>query len=667
MKIFEDHYLSSLDSFGAIFRELDAKLWENINHNPSEFVWRQSVSDDAFKQTESFKKFQNESEELKIQNHELSDISENVIAYFSPEIAINQSIPAYAGGLGILAGDHLKSASDMKIPMIGITLNYRYGYFKQKLSKSGVQIAEYAEILPEKHNIIPILDESGVHRFITIELPDCELKVMLYQIKFGNTFIILLDTDCDFNGNLRNITHHLYVGDRETRLLQEIVMGIGGMRALAELGIEPARIHINEGHAAFALLEKAKQLIAHKGLNLTQALEQVKSESVFTTHTPIIHGNEEFKPQLIQKYFSGKLLPEMMHPNDFMKLGLIQNGKKMFSMTVLALNLSNNVNAVSKLHTVTSNKMWNNILDNRKIKINSITNGIHFRTWISKEFDELYRQYLGSNYLENYNIDYANILESIPNNELDSARKSAKIHLIDYFNNYLITNPPAYIKRDKFKEVCTNIAEDALLIGFARRFAPYKRAELVFENMERLIPILNNKSKPIKLFISGKSHPADVDGKRLIKNIIRKIRDYSLEDKIIFLENYDIRIAKNLVSACDIWLNTPIRTLEASGTSGMKSALNGGINFSILDGWWDEAYDESNGWAIGDQNVNDLPDLALANSIYDRLENTIIPLYYSRNSESGQWYKIMRNSMNTVLKQFPSHRMLEEYNSIYKK
>lgn len=667
MKIYDDHYLSSLDTFGDIFRELDAKLWEKLNHNPNEFVIQKVIDEKIIEQTALYKNFKSEMDALNIKNNELLDVGANVIAYFSPEIAINQSIPAYAGGLGILAGDHLKSASDMKIPMIAITLNYRYGYFKQKISKSGTQNAEYNKIIPEISGIKPILDKNGSHRFIMIDLPNYVLKVLLYKVKFGNTFIILLDTDCDYNGDLRNITHHLYVGDRETRLLQEIVMGIGGMKALAELGIEPACIHINEGHAAFALLEKAKQLIEKSNLSLTQALEKVKSESVFTTHTPIIHGNEEFKPKLVQRYFSGKLLPKMMNPNDFMKLGLIQKGKIMFSMTVLALNLSNNVNAVSKLHAVTSNKMWNKILEKKKIQIQSITNGIHFRTWVSKDFDKLYRQYLGDNYLDNYNIDYSNILEKIPNNELDSARKSAKLHLIDYFVNYLNFNPPAYIKRDKFKDICVEISEDALLIGFARRFAPYKRAELIFDNMDRLIQILNNKSMPVKLLISGKAHPADIDGKLLIKNIIKKIQKYSLEDKIIFLENYDIRIAKHLVCACDIWLNTPIRTLEASGTSGMKSALNGGINFSILDGWWDEAFDETNGWAIGDQNVNGLRDLELANSIYDRLENTIIPLYYSRNTTSGEWYKIMRYSMNTVLKKFSSHRMLEEYNSIYKK
>jgi starch phosphorylase len=606
-------------------------------------------------------------QELTINYDDFLDVDANVIAYFSPEIAISQSIPAYAGGLGILAGDHLKSASDLKIPMLGITLNYRYGYFKQKISKSGTQNAEYNEIIPEINGIKPILDKNGSQRFIMIELPDFELKVMLYKIKFGNTVILLLDTDCDFNADLRKITHHLYVGDRETRLLQEIVLGIGGMKAMAELGIEPSCIHINEGHAVFALLEKAEQLIKKSNLSLKQAIVRVKKESVFTTHTPIIHGNEEFKPSLVQKYFSGKLLPESMIAENFLKLGLIENEKKIFSMTVLALNLCNNVNAVSKLHALTSNKMWTNILESRNIQIHSITNGIHFRTWVSKEFDELYRQNLGNNYLNNYKHDYSSTLDNIPNNKLDAARKSAKFQLIDYFVNYLYSNPPDYIKRDRFVDICTIISEDALLIGFARRFAPYKRAELIFDNMERLIQILNNTSKPVKLLISGKAHPADIDGKLLIKNIIKKIKKYSLEDKIIFFENYDIRTAKHLVRACDVWLNTPIRTLEASGTSGMKSALNGGINFSILDGWWDEAYNQLNGWAIGDRKVNEMPDSELANSIYNTLENGIIPLYYSRNTENGEWYKMMRNSINTVLKQFSSHRMLDEYNSIYKK
>lgn len=667
MDIFKDLYKSSLNSFDEMFHKIDYKLWEAVNHNPMKFAECKGINHDFLKTLDSYESFENEVNELGLDKAIKADPTKQIIAYLSPEIAISQFLPSYAGGLGILAGDHLKSASDTNLPVVGITLNYRYGYFIQKLSKSGTQNAEYIEIRTDKNFIEKIYDESGNQKFIEIKLPQMTLRVNLFRIIVGNTFVILLDTDFVDNKDLRSITHNLYDSNREVRLLQEIVLGIGGIRALYELELQPMKLHINEGHASFALLEWIRVTKSNKNFEIKETIEFVRNNSIFTTHTPVIHGNEEFELNLIEKYFKFSEVTHSIGFKRFLNSGLLDNDKKMFSLTLMALNLCNNVNAVSKLHAITANRIWKDVLSHNNKKIHSITNGIHFKTWISIEFDRLFQRYLGQHYSNTNDNNYLDKLNAISDQELISAKYKAKSRLIEFLDNYLCLNPPDYIKRDRFENIRTILSEEMLMIGFARRFAPYKRADLIFNDIGRLSDILNNKITPVKLLISGKAHPADVDGKLLIKNIIKKIRDNSLEDKIIFIENYDLHIAKHLVRACDIWLNTPVRTLEASGTSGMKSALNGGINFSVLDGWWDEAYDSSNGWAIGNEYVNQLSDIEVSNLIYDTLESEIIPKYYSKNQHDSPWLKMMRHSINTILAKFSSHRMMDEYNLFYKK
>ncbi len=661
-----DHYVASEHLFSDSCHKLNPKLWEYCEHNTIKFLHL----------------IRQECENTKNHNIEqsfiqLSDILgidpdlpffhtryKNSIAYLTPEIGIAQYMQFYAGGLGVLVGDHIKSASDMKLPLVAVSLLYRKGFFTQKLSKSGAQNSIQVDINPSDTGIYPIINSQTEHEFIEIKLPDNVLKVFLYQMRIGNVFVILLDTFNEINGDLKYITQTLYDADRETRLLQEIILGIGGIRALYKLNLIPKIIHINEGHAAFALLEEMR--ICQKKL-IKDKIEHIRTKSLFTTHTPVIHGNEEFEADLIKKYFEYSEFAKLLNINKLLNLGLLDKSNTKFSMTVLALNLSKNVNAVSKLHSETASNMWKKVLTKNDIKIHGITNGIHFRTWLSKELKELYDKYISIEYLSNIDIsDFSCYLNSIPKQELYSAKRKVKSKLIDFLNHYFRLNPPKYIKRDRFEQIRDIMHEDCFLIGFARRFAPYKRADLIFQNIERFQAVFSKENQPVRFLISGKAHPADIEGKKLLKNIITLINNNNLASKIIFIENYDLQIAKHLVQSCDLWLNTPIRTLEASGTSGMKAALNGTVNFSILDGWWDEAYTGDNGWSIGDININNVSDNKLVNIIYDKFENEILPLYFSQNIDKEKsWYNYMINSINTILSRYSSHRMLNEYISIY--
>lgn len=661
-----DHYIASDNQFSDFCNKLNPKLWEYCDHNLIRFLDLLKQRSDNHSRNDIENYYFQLSDELNIDNAKslLQLQGQNIIAYFSPEIGIAQYLQSYAGGLGVLAGDHIKSASDLKLPLVAVSIFYRKGFFKQKLSKSGTQNSVQIEIDPNDVGINPIINSKGEHEFVEINLPEKILRVYLFQMKIGNVFVILLDSFNEINEDLKLITQTLYDGSREIRLLQEIILGIGGIRALYKLNLIPEIIHINEGHAAFALLEEMRK--SNRKL-LNDKINYIRTKSLFTTHTPVIHGNEEFDLELISKYFTNSELSQTININKLLNIGKTNPKDSKFSMTVLALNLSNHVNAVSKLHSNTSNNMWRSVIKKNNIKIKGITNGIHFRTWLSTEFKELYDKYLGSDYINNSTInDFTKYLNNISRQDLFSAKRKVKTKLIAFINNYFRLNPPEYIKRDRFEHLSDILHPDCLLIGFARRFAPYKKADLIFTDIERLTGLFCRKNQPVRLIISGKAHPSDIDGKKIIKNIIQIINNNNLDSKIIFIENYDLRIAKHLVQSCDLWLNTPIRTLEASGTSGMKAALNGGVNLSILDGWWDEAYNGSNGWAIGEHDVNNLSDKELSNIVYDKLETEIIPLYFAREIFVGKsWYDYMINSISTVLSHYSSHRMLNDYITMY--
>lgn len=601
---------------------------------------------ETLKNNEKFiKKFKdnftnNEIDEIyySIFNNNLNE-KENIIAYFSMEYGINDFLPNYSGGLGILAGDHLKQSSENKLNLYAVGLFYKYGYFHQNIFKNK-QIDSYYNINIHQipHQIV--CKKNNEKLIIKVRTDKTTIYAQVWKIKIGKSILFLLDTDIEENKNIdiRNLTDKLYSGNREKRFLQEMLIGIGGMKLFFKLGLYPSTIHINEGHVAFALLERIRKFMK-TGLDFKSAFKINYETSIFTTHTPIIHGNEEFEKSLVEKHLSKYLKHFDLTVNQFIEKVSINKSDKLM-MTVLSLKFSKYSNAVSKLHSDTATKMWKGVLNENRM-IPNITNGIHLNTWLNNLLKTKFFNVKGDTYREK--ISY------LTEDDINNFRNDLKNQLINYVN-----------KRFK-KEI--SIDKSTIIIGFARRFAPYKRAFLLFNDMHRLKRILNHKN--IIVFISGKAHPQDTDGKKILNEILEKIDYYQLQDRIIFLENYDIELAKRLTSGCDIWLNTPLKPMEASGTSGMKSALNGGINFSVLDGWWYEAYNEKNGFIIREFNAPDKIKNYIENSyLLDELEYKIIPIFRENINKKTI---LIKESMITAFNYFLSGRMLNEYGILYDK
>ncbi len=603
-----------------------------------------------------------------------------LIAYFSPEFALEENIPIYAGGLGVLAGDHLRSANQADLNLVAIGLFYKNGYFKQKITKNGTQLAEYYNLIPEKLNLTQLTDYNLNKIILSIDFPDGKLFYQTFIYKIGNIHLYLLDTNLDENlPQYRNITDKLYGGDREHRLQQEILLGIGGVKLLNYIGLNPDFIHINEGHAAFALLEWQITYAQNNHISYYDALNILRNQALFTTHTPVIHGNEVFLNELIVKYFNIILENSNLTIDEFIKFGNVESSKENsdeshsliaknsmaeeeFSMTILAFKLCNNFNAVSKLHCVTSRNLWKSAFDvdnSNDVPINYITNGVDLNYWLADETKDLIEQYIGNNHFEyNNNESIIDAFHQISDDKLILLRNILRNKLINFIRNSYKIDKPDFIKRDKFKSIDELLSENILTIGFSRRFAQYKRADLLFYDIERLKKILFNSDTPVQFIFSGKAHPLDVEGKDMLKRVIKSITENHLEKRIVFLENYDLKVAKYIVQGCDIWLNNPIKPLEASGTSGMKSALNGGINVSIDDGWWAEAYNVKNGFVFND----DISETQASENLYNILENEVIPMYYNNQS---QWLEIIKQSMFTAITKFSSLRMVFEYNEMY--
>jgi starch phosphorylase len=595
-----------------------------------------------------------------------SDFTGKTILYISPEYGISDSLPNYSGGLGILAGDHLKSASDLGIQTIAFGLFYKNGYFRQTVDSEGNQNADYIDYNPENLPVEPVI-ENGSPKIFRIKAGKEDLFFRMWKCEVGSSILYLLDSDVEENSqDFRQITDKLYGGDREKRILQEILLGIGTIRAAQEMNLMYDMLHINEGHAAFALLERAIIKASEEQIDFSKAYGLLSESTVFTTHTPVIHGNEVFKAALIRKYLKPHLENNLIDYRDFMALGNIDMKKRFMelSMTVLALKLSSHRNGVSQLHGKVARNMWKKIwpeLNEDEIPISGITNGIHHKTWVSNEFDNLYKNKIDKDWHLRYGDDNIwNKIYDLPNEEIRKSRLANKRDLIDFLISQFESNPPNYINND-FKKTLETIETNELIIGFARRFAPYKRAMLVMNNPEKLKRILTENK--VRLIFSGKAHPADTDGQEILKNLARTIQKYGLEDKILFIEDYDIETGKNLVRGCDVWLNTPVRPMEASGTSGMKSSLNGGINFSVPDGWWDEAYNGKNGYLIGSRKSQKrITESNEAELLYDVLENEVIPDYFGSGSGiSDKWIDKIKESIRTVVPLFSSYRMLSEY------
>ncbi len=603
------------------------------------------------------------------------------IAYFSTEFGIHESLPIYSGGLGILSGDHLKSASDLNIPLVGVGLYYKYGYFRQRIDGDGRQVAEYPEndfsSLPPRQ----LRDENGVPVTISVDLPGRTLNATIWKLGVGRISLYMLDSDLPSNTPQdRNITGQLYVGDERTRIEQEILLGIGGARMLRKLNLTPSAYHLNEGHSAFLIFENIRYAMKTQDMSFDEARELVKNQVIFTTHTPVEAGNERFPRDLIQHYFTNYLKETGLSLERFFELGRLDGGDHQpFIMTILALKCAFLSNGVSELHGRVSRQMWERVwngMHRSMTPITSITNGVHTPTFIAPEIHKLLNTYLGVNWeADLLNEEKWRRLRNIPDNLLWETKCSLRQQLISFAREQVGEHWQPTPDNDLTREdAVSRLRGSTLTIGFARRFAPYKRAALLLSNLDRLEKILNNARRPVQVLFAGKAHPKDAMGADLIRQVVALTRDKRFAGRLVFIENYDLAIAKRLVRGVDVWLNTPRRPYEASGTSGEKAAINFTINLSVADGWWCEGATGDNGWTIGpesalvdEDSISD--DHEDANSLYSLIEDTIVPLYYQRNAKGlpEGWITVMRRSMETIVPSFNTHRMLRDYfNQLYK-
>ena len=659
-----------------LFEDIDPDLWVKSDRNPISFLNKLSV--------ERINELVNDKDFLERMDYvykmftdymnEKPDPKSPTISYFSMEYGLHSSLKIYSGGLGILAGDYLKEASDKNIPMTAVGLLYRYGYFTQRLSAQGAQEATYETQNFYKLPISPMRDENGNWVTITIAFPGRTLSARVWKCQVGRTDLLLLDTD--FEDNLaedRQITHYLYGGDWENRLKQEMLLGIGGIRALRKLGIKNQVFHCNEGHAAFIGIERIRDLVNHKKLSFSEALEVIRSSSLFTTHTPVPAGHDAFPESMIRQYMAH--YPEVLGItwDQYINLGKTRpnDPNEKFSMSVLACNLSQEVNGVSWLHGEVSKDilggMWPGYFKN-ELHIGYVTNGVHFPTWIARNLRRLYARYFGEGFSgHSYDIPAWQKAHNIPDAELWEERMKLKNKLINHIRKRY--SDPNQVRLDsprQMLQIIDGIKPEVLTIGFARRFATYKRAYLLFTNLDRLSAIVNNKERPVQFIFAGKAHPNDKPGQDLIKRIVEVSAMPQFVGKIIFLQNYDMELARRMVQGVDVWLNTPTRPLEASGTSGEKCVMNGVLQFSVLDGWWVEGYKEGAGWMLPmertftDQRYQDELD---AEMIYNTIEDEIAPKYYKRDKDNipYEWVKSVKNCIADIASNFTTNRMLTDY------
>ncbi|HET6452464.1 MAG TPA: alpha-glucan family phosphorylase [Spirochaetia bacterium] len=596
------------------------------------------------------------------------------IAYFSMEYGLDVALPVYSGGLGMLSGDHLKTSSDLGLPLVGVGLLYRQGYFQQYLNMDGFQQESYPENDWYNMPVTLCRDARGAPVSVTVEMGPQAVKAEIWKVAVGRNSLYLLDTNIEANPEpLRLITASLYGGDRETRIQQEILLGIGGIRALETLGVRVSCMHMNEGHSAFLGLERIRQLMAETKLSFDEAWHCVWSTNVFTTHTPVPAGNERFDPGLMEKYFASTARELGLSWKDFLALGREDpnNDGEEFCLTVLALRLSAYNNGVSRLHGSVSRSMWRRIwpaLPLDEVPITHITNGVHPRSWITHDMIDLLDRFFGPDFHDNpTNPDIWDRIDRVSDEELWRTHERRRERMVA-FARFRLQQQLARrgVTNSELARSSDALSPYTLTISFARRFASYKRADLLLSDPDRLVRLLTDSERPIQLIFAGKAHPHDMTGKEIIKKLVHFASDPRVASRIVFLEDYDMTMSRYLTSGSDLWLNTPRRPLEASGTSGMKAAMNGTLNVSILDGWWDEAYSTHIGWAIGrgeEYEDHGLQDEVESAALYDLLEREIIPLFYARGMDGlpREWIRRMKESMREVGKRFSTHRMLLEY------
>ena len=675
--------------FLKLFQMIDIDLWENVGKNPIKFLKlvNQSKIEEISENSEFLKQYNRVVENFDNYmnskdtwfNKKYPNNKNDLIAYFSAEYGLDEVVPIYSGGLGILSGDHLKSASDLGLPFVAVGLLYKNGYFHQKINSKGEQCSEYHNIDLYNLPILPVKDKMDDDVIIDIELGERTLHLKLWQINVGRVKLYLMDSDIEQNDeDLRNITLRLYGGDKEMRIRQEIVLGMAGVQVLQKLGLKPTLYHMNEGHSSFLTLQLIYNIMKEKQVSFEIAKEMATVETVFTTHTPVPAGNDIFDITLVEKYFNKFWSKLGISREEFLKLGMKENEgfEQGFNMGILALKIAGKKNGVSKLHGEVSRELfsevWPNIAEDES-PITYVTNGIHTCTWLAPNLKNLYNEYLPPYWQDKIEMDSTwQKIDNIPNEKLwdaHVARKEKLMRLIKQNITERYVN--SGVGYDQIGELVNSLNPKALTIGFARRFATYKRATLIFKDIARLTQILNDENRPVQIVFAGKAHPQDKEGQDLIKYIHEVSLMPQFKGKIFILENYNIGMSRYLVSGVDVWLNNPRRPMEASGTSGEKASVNGVVNCSILDGWWAEGYDGTNGWAIGTNatyNSYEEQDKADSNSLYHLLENKIIPAYYNqdKNGISSEWITLMKNSIKTTGGKYSTSRMLIDYiNDLY--
>lgn len=663
-----------------MFKSIDPLLWDKLGANPVAFLRRtcsksliQKLNNADFMQSyhrvvKRFDDYMNSTDTWF--NTSYPDYKGHMIAYFSAEFGLNESLPIYSGGLGVLSGDHCKSASDLGIPFTAIGLFYRQGYFNQLINNAGVQETAYSLLNINDLAIKPVIDKNGDKLLVSVNLPGRTVYASIWLVKVGRVHIYLLDSDVTLNSEQdRQITARLYGGDGDTRIQQEILLGIGGVKALEVLGIKASVHQMNEGHSAFLGLELIRILMQKQNLNFKEACEAVSSSSVFTTHTPVPAGIDVFSHDTMDMYFTAFRENLGISRDEFLSLGFDAGNPCGFNMASLAMALAARRNGVSKLHGAVTRSMFKNLwpgVPKDEIPVTHVTNGVHTLTWLSTQLKKLFDKYLVKGWVDRISErEIWDGIDNIPDEDLWQEHMSLKADMAQYINNRISLNNMS-VSVSSGLGLCKTINSDALTICFSRRFATYKRAALIFRDIDRIKRILNIQDMPVQIIFAGKAHPADKPAQDVIKNINDVAQLEGFKGKIVLLENYNIALARRLVQSVDVWLNNPRMPLEASGTSGQKACINGVLNLSVLDGWWREGYNGENGWAIGTDAVYEsefFQDSADSESLYDILESSLIPLYYERD-ENGipvKWIKMMKESIKSLAAIFSTQRMVQEY------
>ena len=668
-----------------LFREIEPALWEECEQNPRPFLkeisqlrfWQKSLDGNY---VENLNRFTEEFENYLSQPAKSFGkiTAENPVAYFCAEYGIHNSLPNYSGGLGILAGDHLKSASDLNIPLVAIGLLYRYGYFRQKIAHDGWQQEKYSDVFQSELALKPVMDENDERIFVSVKIRGRKVYAQVWLAQIGRIKLYLFDTNLPQNTEIdRLITGHLYGGDVETRIVQEKILGIGGVRLLRKLGIQPSVFHLNEGHSAFLTLELAREFLERNSdSSFTDAVSFVREKCVFTTHTPVAAGNDVFPPEKLAHCFDSNFFSDLkISEQEFYSLGRTNpdDENEWFGMTPLALRMCRSTNGVSEKHGEVSRSLWLKMFPEEtkaeEVPITHITNGVHAPTWIAPVFQTLYEKHIGANWLEITRDEskWREAIENISDAEIWNSHRLLKNLLISFIRQKTLSKETGLHDTINEREDTRKLfSPDILTIGFARRIAAYKRWDLLFSDLDRLLKLVDDRARPVQFVFAGKAHPQDLTGKQFLQNLMSINHKSGWQNRAVFIPDYEQEAARYLVQGVDVWLNVPRRPLEASGTSGQKAAMNGVLNFSILDGWWIEGYNGENGFSIGElknEGDDETIDREDAESLYRVLETEIIPIYYAKN-ENGlpdEWIRRMKNALVTLTTQFSSDRMVKDY------